>query len=199
MLTISAEDRLTSTSRFAMRWLSLLLLVLILPLAACATTPRGGLTQIEGPYRLDTGDVVRVTIYGDTELSKSYRVDDSGSIAFPLVGPVVVRGQTTAAAADRIAAKLADGFLRNPDVAVEVETYRPFFIQGEVRNSGQFAYVYGMTVRNAIATAGGFTETADRGRALVYRRENGEQVRSTVTLDFPIVPGDTIVVQERWF
>ncbi len=182
-----------------MRWLPLLVLALLLPLAACAHAPRNGLAQASGPYRLVTGDVVRVTIYGDAELSKSYRVDDSGAVAFPLVGPVSVRGQTTASAAQRIAAALANGFMRNPDVAVEVETYRPFFIQGEVRNSGQFAYIYGMTVRSAIATAGGFTETADRGRALVFRRQGGGTMRSTVSLDFPIYPGDTITVQERWF
>jgi len=183
-----------------MRWLPILAVVLTLPLAACATTrPATYLVDTKGPYELDTGDEVRVTVYGDAELSKTYRVDDNGAIAFPLVGPVPVRGQTTAAAAARLAGALANGYMRNPDVAVEVAQYRPFFIQGEVTNSGQFAYVYGMTVRAAISTAGGFTDTADRNRAVVYRRQGNEMVKGTVNLDFPIFPGDTIVIPERWF
>lgn len=182
-----------------MRWLSVFTLALTLPLAACATVPATYLVQTKGPYQLDTGDAVRVTVYGDADLTETYRVDDSGSIAFPLVGEVPVRGQTTKVAADRLAAALANGYMRNPNVAVEVAEYRPFFIQGEVGNAGQFPYVYGMTVRAAISTAGGFSDTADRNRAVVYRRQGSQMVKGSVDLDFPIYPGDTIVVQERWF
>jgi polysaccharide biosynthesis/export protein len=182
-----------------MRWLPVLTIALMLPLAACATTPATYLVQTKGPYQLDTGDAVRVTVYGDADLSETYRVDDSGSIAFPLVGSVPVRGQTTKVAAARLAAALSNGYMRNPDVAVEVAEYRPFFIQGEVGNAGQFPYVYGMTVRAAISTAGGFSDTADRDHAVVYRRQGSEMVKGVVNLDYPIYPGDTIVVNERWF
>ncbi len=183
-----------------MRWLPILAVVLTLPLANCATTrPATYLVETKGPYQLDTGDTVRVSVYGDEELSDTYRIDDSGAIAFPLVGPVQVRGQTTKMAASRLAAALANGFMRNPDVAVEVAEYRPFFIQGEVGNAGQFPYVFGMTVRSAISVAGGFSDTADRNKAVVYRRQGNEMAKGSVDLDFPIYPGDTIVVQERWF
>lgn len=183
-----------------MRWLPLLTVALMLPLASCASTrPATYLVDTKGPYQLDTGDVVRVTVYGDAELSSTYRIDDTGSIAFPLVGAVQVRGQTTKVASGRLAAALANGYMRNPDVAVEVAEARPFFIQGEVGTSGQFPYVYGMTVRAAISTAGGFSDTADRDRAIVYRRQGEEMVKGTVDLDFPIYPGDTIVILERWF
>ncbi len=183
-----------------MRWLPILTLALMLPLAACASTrPATYLVETKGPYQLDTGDSVRVTVYGDDELSDTYGVDDSGAIAFPLVGPVPVRGVTTKVAAGRLAAALANGYMRNPDVAVEIAEARPFFIQGEVTTSGQFAYVYGMTVRAAISTAGGFTDTADRNRAVVYRRQGDQMVKGTVDLDFPIYPGDTVVILERWF
>lgn len=183
-----------------MRWLPLLTLALMLPLAACATTrPATYLVETKGPYELDTGDAVRVTVYGDAELSATYRVDDSGAVAFPLVGPVDVRGNTTKMAAGNIAAALANGYMRNPDVAVEVAEYRPFFIQGEVSKAGQFPYVFGMTVRAAVSTAGGYTDTANRGNAVVYRRQGGEMVKGTVNLDFPIFPGDTVVIAERWF
>ncbi len=183
-----------------MRWLRLILIVLVFPLAGCAAVPRQASYPVEtsGPYTLDTGDIVRVGVYGDAELSDLYRVEDSGSISFPLVGPVNVRGLTTQAAAARITAALARGFMRNPNVAVEISQYRPFYIQGEVSASGQYAYVYAMTVRAAISTAGGFTDTADRTNVILYRPRNGEMTRGKVGLDFPIQPGDTIVVRDRW-
>jgi len=184
-----------------MRWLrSLLLTLVVASLAGCASlgTPATYLVQTKGPYLLDTGDIVRVSVYGDAEISQNYKVDDGGAIMFPLVGPVDVRGATTQMAAANIAQALANGYMRNPNVAVEIDTYRPFFIQGAVKNAGQFAYVYGMTVRAAIATAGGYSETADRSRAVIYRRQGKQMVKGTVSLDFPIYPSDTIVIGERW-
>lgn len=184
-----------------MYFLRLIVLLLVLvPLTACAVNsrPKTYLVETKGPYTLDTGDVVRVTVYGDETLSELYRIDDTGSIAFPLVGPVHARGGTTKDAAARIAAALSNGFMRNPNVAVEIAEYRPFFIQGEVAGAGQFPYVYGMTVRAAVSTAGGYTDTADRGQALVYRLQDGSMVKGKVDLDFPIYPGDTIVILDRW-
>jgi polysaccharide export outer membrane protein len=183
-----------------MRWNFIIALVLPLAMGACtATRPSAYSIETRGPYQLDTGDIVRVSVYGDAELSKSYGVDDKGAIAFPLVGPVQVRGNTTEQASKRLAAALANGYMRSPDVAVEVEQYRPFFIEGEVKNSGQFPYVYGMTARAAVATAGGFTPTADRNQVTVYRKQGDKMGRSPVSMDFPIAPGDTLVISERWF
>lgn len=183
-----------------MRWLQLLPLVLVLALAGCAMN-----RTIEYPvavqpeYRLDTGDDLRVTIYGDEGLTNTYRVTDKGIVALPLGGNVQVRGLTVDEAARRIVGVLDKGYLVNPNVAVEVVGNRPFFIQGAVRTPGQFPFVYGMTIRSAVSTGGGYTEFADRGRAVVYRRIQGRMARSTVPLDYPLLPGDTIVVQERWF
>jgi polysaccharide export outer membrane protein len=181
-----------------MHWLRLILLVVLIPLAGCALNRQTYPIDTAGPYQLNTGDVVRVTVYGDKDLSTTYKVDDSGAISFPLVGPVHVAGNTTKAAAARLSAALANGYMRNPNVVVEVAEYRPFFIQGEVSNGGQFAYVYGMSARAAISTAGGFKDTADRDNVTVYRRQGTEMMKSVVGLDFPIQPGDTIVVGERW-
>lgn len=183
-----------------MRWLRLLFLVLLVPLAGCSLDGRPATYEVDtkGPYQLDSGDVVRVLVYGDDALSKDFKVDDSGTLALPLVGAIPVRGLTTEMAANRISSALANGFMRSPNVSVEVSIYRPFFIQGEVKTAGQFTYVYGMTVRAAISTAGGYTDTADRTSALVYRRHGHEMVKTKVGLDFPVYPGDTIVVAERW-
>ncbi len=184
-----------------MRWLRLFLLLLMIPLAGCAMNARPStyLVEVKGPYVLDTGDVVRVTVYGEPELTKEYQVNDGGAISLPLVGSIPVRGRTTQAAAGAITKALANGYLRDPSVAVEIQQYRPFFIQGAVKSAGQFPYVYGMTARAAISTAGGFSDTADRTRAVIYRRQGDEMVKSGVELDFPIYPGDTIVILERWF
>jgi len=181
-----------------MRWLRLFLLLLLVPLAACAMNPRSYWVDTAGPYQLNTGDVVRVTVYGDKDLTNTYKIDDSGAISFPLVGPIHVAGSTTEQAAKRLSAALANGFMRNPNVAVEVDTYRPFFIQGEITNSGQFPYVYGMTARAAISTAGGFKDTADRSHVTIYRRNGDQMMKTRANLDFPIQPGDTVVVSERW-
>jgi polysaccharide export outer membrane protein len=183
-----------------MRWLRLLSLLLFIPLAACAVNGAAStyLVEVKGPYTLDTGDVVRVSVYGEPDMTRSYQVDDTGALALPLIGPVSVRGKTTQIAAAAITAALAKGYIREPSVAVEIEAYRPFFIQGAVKNGGQFPYVYGMSVRAAISTAGGYSETADRNKAVVYRRQGNQMVKGAVHLDFPIYPGDTIVVGERW-
>lgn len=184
-----------------MRWLQIFLVLLVIPLAGCSLNGRAStyIVDTKGPYTLDTGDVVRVTVYGEAEMSKSYRVDDGGAISLPLVGSVPVRGRTTQMTAAAITAALADGYIREPSVAVEIDTYRPFFIQGAVKSAGQFSYVYGMTVRAAISTAGGFSDTADRSRAVIYRGHGEEMSKGTVNLDFPIYPGDTVVISERWF
>jgi polysaccharide biosynthesis/export protein len=177
-------------------------IVLAAILAACATNAslRGPYdVATGGPYLLDTGDVLRVTVYGETDLTNTYAVDDRGYISFPLTGPIEVRGATTQIAVARLTAALAKGYLRNPNVAVEVAEYRPFFIQGEISAPGKYSYVYGMTARAAISTAGGFTDTANRDRVVIYRPQGGKMAKGRVDLDFPIFPGDTIVVEDRWF
>ena len=89
--------------------------------------------------------------------------------------------------------------MRSPNVAAEIDTYRPFFIQGAVKNGGAFPYVPALTVRAAISTAGGYTDTANRNRATIYRKQGDDMAKQSVDLDYPIFPGDTVVVPERWF
>ncbi len=178
-----------------------LALFLIINISACAVNPRNNtyLVETKGPYTLDTGDVVRINIYGDKEISTNYQVDDTGSIAFPLVGSISARGLTTQQFSSNIAMALANGYMRNPDVSVEMAEYRPFFIQGEVKSAGKYPYVYGMSVRAAISNAGGYTDTANRSYAIIYRLQGDEMIKGRVKLDFPIYPSDTIVILDRWF
>ncbi|MEO1143136.1 MAG: polysaccharide biosynthesis/export family protein, partial [Pseudomonadota bacterium] len=133
------------------------------------------------------------------DLTNTYQVDKGGHLALPLIGSVAARGKTPKQMEGLIAAGLRNGFLRNPDVSVEVATYRPFFILGEVGTAGQYTYVPGMTVQTAIAIAGGFTARAQQADADVTRNVNGEIITGRVPISDPILPGDTIAVRERLF
>ena len=151
------------------------------------------------PYTLDSGDRLRIVVFGQDALSNIYIVDAEGAVALPLIGTVRARGLTTAQLAASIKGRLANGYIREPSVAVEVEIYRPFFVLGEVTYPGQYPYVPNMTVENAIAIAGGFTPRGFKYTVAVTRRIQGLPARLTVPLHEPLCPGDTITVQERWF
>jgi polysaccharide export outer membrane protein len=150
-------------------------------------------------YRLDSGDRVRVIVFGQDNLSRTYSVDASGSISMPLIGPVRARGLTTLALSNAIAAELRRKYIKDPKVSVEVETYRPFFILGEVRRPGGYPYVNGMTVEAAVALAEGYTERAKKRMVRLTRRFDGVNSTVMVPSDYPVQPGDTIYVLERFF
>ena len=153
----------------------------------------------EQPYRLDSGDKLRIVVFGQEGLTSSYAVDAGGQVSMPLIGSVGARGLTTAQLGNAIAAKLRDGFVREPHVAVEIESYRPFFILGEVAAPGQYPYVANMSVETAVAIAGGFTPRAQKNRVEISRPLRGQIFRSPAPLNAIVRPGDTIVVGERWF
>jgi len=179
-----------------------ILLLAALALSACASAgPRPGPDAAfeSAAYTLDGGDKLRVTVFGQEGLTNSYAVDGSGKISMPLIGRVDARGLTTAQVASNITAKLRSGFVREPHVAVEVETFRPFFILGEVTAAGQYAYVNNLTVETAVAIAGGFTPRANRSTFTIVRSINGVQSSASVPLHFNVRPGDTITIHERWF
>ncbi|WP_185985562.1 polysaccharide biosynthesis/export family protein [Aureimonas mangrovi] len=154
---------------------------------------------LSGPYHLDTGDRVRVTVFEEEGITNSYSVDQAGYLSLPLVGTVPARGKTTRELQAAVAGQLRQGFLRDPDVSVEVEQYRPFFIMGEVQTGGQYSYVPGMTVQNAIAVAGGFSSRANQKSVDITRQVAGQVITGRVLTSDPIVPGDTIYVRERLF
>jgi polysaccharide export outer membrane protein len=153
----------------------------------------------EGPYTLDSGDKLRIVVFGQDPLSNNYTVDAQGQISLPLIGNVEARGLTTAQLGNAIASRLKASFIRDPSVAVEIETYRPFFVLGEVTYPGQYPFVPNMTVENAIAIAGGFTPRASRAIVTITRKLNGMPARAALPLRAPLRPGDTIEVAERWF
>jgi polysaccharide biosynthesis/export protein len=153
----------------------------------------------ETAYHLDAGDRLRVVVYGQEGLTNTYAIDAGGSITMPLIGAVPARGRMTAGLAAEISAKLRRGFIRDPSVAVEIESYRPFFILGEVAAPGQYPYVPNMTVESAIAIAGGFSPRAQRDRVTLTHTDASGPARSVVPPGTPLSPGDTVLVGERWF
>jgi polysaccharide export outer membrane protein len=156
-------------------------------------------TPIDAPYQLASGDRLRVIVFGQDTLTNSFSVDGAGNISLPLIGLVRAQGLTTAELARAIEARLRQGFLREPSVSVEVEAFRPFFVLGEVTIAGQYPFVNGMTVQNAIAVAGGFTPRGAQDCVDLTRIVNGRPVTASVPLTFAVRPGDTIQVRERFF
>ena len=150
-------------------------------------------------YHLDAGDKLRVVVYGQEGLTNSYAIDAGGSITMPLIGSVPARGRTPAGLAADITAKLRNGFIREPSVAVEIEAYRPFFILGEVAAPGQYPYVPNMSVESAVAIAGGFSPRARRDRVTLTHTDASGSMRVVVPLGTALSPGDTVLVGERWF
>jgi polysaccharide export outer membrane protein len=166
------------------------------PVAVAAPLP----TLDDQPYTLDSGDRLRVVVFGQDGLTNSYAVAASGHLTLPLIGSVSARGTTTEELARIIAERLKRGYIREPHVAIEVEAYRPFFILGEVTYPGQYPYVPNMTVETAVAIAGGFTPRAFRWEVQIDRPAGpGGRSRGSVPLLTRVRPGDTVIIKERWF
>jgi len=150
-------------------------------------------------YLLGAGDKVRVTVYGEPTLSGEFFVTGSGLMSLPLIGEIKAGGLTVGQFQDAVQKSLSDGYLKEPRVSAEVLTFRPFYILGEVEKPGTYPYTAGLTVLNAVATAGGFTYRADKKS--VYIKHNGEtaEVKGALTPSTQVAPGDTIRIGERFF
>lgn len=150
-------------------------------------------------YRLGPGDKIRVSVFGQSDLSGEYQVDGSGMVRLPLIGTLHATGATAPGLEQDIAGALVDGYLKDPRVNVEIATYRPFYIIGAVNRPGQYAYVDNMSALNAVAMAGGFTDQAIQ--STLYVRHEGDVIERPVRtsqLD-RIQPGDVIRVKTSLF
>lgn len=148
-------------------------------------------------YHLDAGDKIRITVFNETNLSGEFEIDGKGSLAYPLVGTIEAQGLTPRQLEQTLASRLNQGYLRDPSVSVEVLSYRPFYILGEVRNPGSYPYVNDMSVLNAVALAGGYTYRARTGSAVIKRA--GSSTEEDVDPTTEVFPGDVITIKERYF
>jgi polysaccharide export outer membrane protein len=142
---------------------------------------------------------VKVTTYGEPTLTGEFQVTPAGIVAFPLIGDVQAAGLEPAALAGALEAKLGAGYVLSPKVAVEVLTFRPIYVLGEVQKPGEYPYTPGLTIRGAVAKADGFTYRANQKKVFVKRAGEAGETEYPLTADFAIMPGDTVRFSERYF
>ncbi|WP_417827448.1 polysaccharide biosynthesis/export family protein [Thalassospira sp.] len=150
-------------------------------------------------YVINSGDTLRITVFGEPDLSGDFTVDASGQLNLALIGPVTVSNLTADQARIKIHDAYLDGYLRHPDVAVEIIAFRPFFILGEVNQPGSYDYVPGMNVLNAIALGGGLTYRGDEDDIEILRGHDTDRITLPATLATIVMPGDIVRVAERYF
>ncbi|MEH6676971.1 polysaccharide biosynthesis/export family protein [Phenylobacterium sp.] len=150
-------------------------------------------------YRLGSGDKIRVITFGEEALTGEFVVGGSGNVSMPLIGDVAAEGLTVPEFQTAVEESLKQGYLREPRVSVEVLNYRPFYIMGEVQNPGEYPYTNGLSVLNAVATAGGFTYRANSRRVYIKRADSSLEREYPLTPLTPVAPGDTIRITERFF
>lgn len=150
-------------------------------------------------YLLGPNDRVRVKVYGEQDITGEYEIDGGGYVSVPLAGRVKAAGRTARQLERAIAAELSKGIIRDPRVNVEIAAYRPFYILGEVKKAGEYPFRNGLTVLDAVASAGGYTYRANENK--VYLRRAGSTVEEVYALDapVPVFPGDNIRIPERYF
>lgn len=148
-------------------------------------------------YRISAGDLVKIQVYGEEELSMETRLSDAGTISYPFLGELRVMGLTTGALGDLLYKKLSDGYLVDPSVSVEILEYRKFFIDGAVKSPGGYPYQPGLTLQRAVSLAGGFTERASSSKFYVMREAGAAPEK--VELLSTIRPGDVVTIEESFF
>lgn len=191
-----------------MDWLKVLRRTLIgmALVAVCAACGSSGSLPPAAPlaqatvqdYRLGPGDRLRISVYGEAELTGEFVVGTTGVVSYPLIGDHPAQGKTVAEFTESLRTALTRYVLR-PNMSVEVLNYRPFFILGEVQDPGTYPYAGGLNVMNAVATAGGFSYRADTRRVFIKHADEVAEREYVLTSTMPVLPGDTIRIPERRF
>ncbi|MEW6996640.1 polysaccharide biosynthesis/export family protein [Colwelliaceae bacterium BS250] len=189
MVTFSMFTIFNKFSRYGLKVLTILLTTCIVSFAANAIDN----------YRLDTGDTISITVFGQDDLSKQTLISDSGKMTYPFLGEINVRGLTEIELEHLIHKGLEGDYLVNPNVSVAIVKYRPFFIAGEVKKAGGYPYQPGLTIGKSIALAGGLTERASLDKIYIIRANDKSQTPTLVKLNTPIGPGDIISIKQSFF
>jgi polysaccharide biosynthesis/export protein len=153
---------------------------------------------LERTYRLGVGDKLKIVVFGEENLSGPTEVNAMGQVALPLAGEIPAKGLPISQFRDAVVRRLSDGYLKNPKVTVEITNYRGIYVHGEVKSGGEFPYKPGLTLRDAVAVAGGFTYRADQSYVIVTR-EGEQAARIPLPSDVPVLPGDNLQIPERFF
>ena len=150
-------------------------------------------------YRLGAGDKVKITVFDEPDLSGTFAVSGEGKVSVPLVGDIQAVGLTAPQLQDALQKAYRQGYLKDPKVNVEVLSFRPFYILGEVKMPGEYPYDNGMTVVKAVALAQGFTYRADQKRVFIKHLNEVKEEQIPLTSSQAVEPGDTIRIAERYF
>lgn len=149
-------------------------------------------------YQLGSGDMIRIQVYGENDLTLEARITDTGTISYPFLGQVKVTGRTIGQLQDEIAAGLKGDYLLDPKVSVTILDYRQFYINGEVKKPGGFAFKPGLTVHKAISLAGGMTERASTNKISIVSESNPNR-KQPADLNTRVRPGDIITIDQSFF
>jgi len=166
---------------------------------AAQATPSVAESLALDTYQLGVGDRLIISVYGDDKVGGTQTVGPDGTIMLALIGRIPVEGRSSNQLAEDIRARLADGFIRSPSVTVQIETFRPYYILGEVNKPGEYPFVKGMTLMSAIAKAEGFTYRARKNWVFVTHKGHKAEERITISPEAMILPGDTVRVGERYY
>ncbi len=150
-------------------------------------------------YHLGLGDKVSVSVFGESDLGGTFVVSSEGKLSLPLIGDFPAAGMTAAELKSKIENAYRQGYLKDPKVTVDVMSFRPFYILGEVNKPGEYPYDSGMTVVNAVALASGFTYRADQKHVFIKHVNQLKETEVPLTTSQAVEPGDTIRISERYF
>lgn len=169
------------------------------PLAHAEAVKPAPPQAIDASYTLGSGDKLRVIVFGEDDLGGEYVVDDSGFVRLPLIGQVSAAGRTVRQLEDDVAKQLGARYLKDPRISIEVISHRPFYIIGEVNKPGEYPFVAGMSVLNAVAMAGGYTYRANESSVYIRRKGAPDEEKFPADDSTKLGPGDIVNVAERWF
>lgn len=151
-------------------------------------------------YKLGSGDVITIRVFGEDDFTRErVRLNDAGTLSFPVLGEVPVKGRTVSEIEAMLTGRLKGRILVNPRVSVWIEEYRPFFVNGMVERPGAYPFQPGLNVRKAITIAGGLKERASVEKIFVVRESDPSARGAKVNLNAEVGPGDAITVEESFF
>ncbi|OCH02557.1 polysaccharide biosynthesis/export family protein [Aliivibrio fischeri] len=149
-------------------------------------------------YILGAGDTIQISVFKEPEMTTRLKIHRGGYVNFPYLGEIKLSGRTPTQIEEDIEARLADGYILQPMVTVSIEAFRKFFISGEVANPNGYEFQPGLTVEQAIAMAGGFTDRSDRDSINVRSAATNELIED-VAPTYPVGPGDVVIIEQSFF
>jgi polysaccharide biosynthesis/export protein VpsN len=189
-----------AAERQGIRFLIVHIVGCVVAVAALLWSPHAARAQELSTYQLGSGDMITIRVLGEDDLKRErVRLSDAGTISFPVLGEIRVKGLTVGALEEQITSGLKGRYLLNPRVTVSIDEYRNFFVNGMVEKPGGYPFAPGMTVRKAISVAGGLKERASRDKMTIIRDDDPKQTPRRVDLNTVVLPGDILTVEESFF